>query len=189
MENLEIEFKVLINKDDFYKLIKIMEQYECEEYEQINTYFDTKEDSLEKNKVSLRIRNIINKNIYITTLKETKKVGKLEHEFTIKNNEVSSLPNEIINILNNNNVKVEDLIVVGQLKTIRKEYKYNNCILCLDYNTYYGTEDYEIECEAKSMQEAINTITSLLLLNQIPFVKSKYSKQARTRRKAIELNI
>ena len=182
MENLEIEFKVIINKEDFHKLEKIMEEYEYELFEQVNTYYDSKEETLEKNKVSLRIRSIINKNIYITTLKETKKVGKLEHEFEVKGNDVKYLPDEIIQILDSNNVSINDLCVVGELKTIRKEYKYNNCVLCLDHNFYYGKEDYEIECEAKSMQEAVNTITCLLLLNKIPFVKSKYSKQARARK-------
>ena len=36
MENLEIEFKVIINKEDFHKLEKIMEEYEYELFEQVN---------------------------------------------------------------------------------------------------------------------------------------------------------
>lgn len=182
MENLEIEYKVLVAKADFERLIEILKEYKHEEMIQVNTYYDTKDEILKSQDVSLRIRNIINKKMFIATLKETKKEGKLEHEFEIKGNDINYLDSQIIDILKMYNVNSNQLVMVGQLKTIRKEYHINDCLLCLDHNTYYDNEDYEIECEANSMNEAIATISLLLQINNIKYEKAKLSKQARARK-------
>ena len=53
-ENLEIEYKVLLTKEQFEKLVS---QYDDVKFiRQVNTYYDTKDLQIRKNYGSIRIR-------------------------------------------------------------------------------------------------------------------------------------
>lgn len=176
MKNLEIEYKVLLNKNDFSKLEDIFSNDRCFYHIQENTYFET-DDSLLKNiGLSLRIRYIENENKYIATLKNKVIDGHIEYEFETSSNDVSNMPKEIIDILLEKNIDVRLIKEIARLKTIRKEYQYKNGRVCLDHNFYYGIEDYELEYESDSMEYAKNTINQLLNDNNIDFKENKKSK-------------
>ena len=78
MDNIEIEYKVMVNKEDYEKLISLFSLKHP--INQTNHYFDTINLDLKKNHVSLRIREYHDKNIFIATLKEDLSEGKLERE-------------------------------------------------------------------------------------------------------------
>lgn len=179
MSHMEIEYKVMISESDFIKLDDALKDKPYTLYLQTNYYYDTIKRDLKKNKLSLRIRYIENKNIYIATLKEKTAIGNIEHEFVINDNLLSLLPEEITQIIANKNIDLSKLVQLASLKTKRKEYKDNDYILCLDYNEYNQTKDYEIECEAQSLFKAQEYIEKLLSSYNIKYSESLYSKSAR----------
>lgn len=179
MKNIEIEYKVLINKNDFNKLEQILNEYEHYEKIQINYYYDTKNNNLKNKGLSLRIRHLILENTYLVTLKEKIKDGHIEYEQYINSLEIKNISNEILNILIKNNIELTNLQIMAFLKTIRKEFHFDDKLLCLDHNYYYNNEDYEIECEAKSLLIASNFIKTLLEKNNIKYKENFISKQQR----------
>ena len=181
MQNIEIEYKVLVSQKDLDKLKEYFNnnQFQYKYYEQVNTYFDTVDFKLKTKKVSLRIRNIENENKYLLTLKEKAKEGRLETDFIVKDNQKSSIPTQIIQTIESYGFNFEEVNEIAKLKTIRYEYKYNNCLICLDYNYYYGKEDFEIECEASSMELAKSIIEKLLEKLNISYCRAQYPKTIR----------
>lgn len=177
MENIEIEYKVMINKDDYDKVISSLHNYEI--YEQINYYYDTKNNSLKNNNLSFRIRHILNKNLYLMTIKEKLNSGRKEIEFYLNSNDPLKINKDVKDFLNKRGVDYKELITIGKLKTLRYEIKINDCLLCFDKNNYYNKEDYEIECEAKTMEIAKKTLCDYLKKYDIKYTQSQKSKQKR----------
>ena len=183
MKNLEIEYKVMISKEDFIKLNNLLAKNNFKYYEQTNYYYDTINDDLKTNNYSLRIRHIENLSKYIITLKIAELIGKMEYEYEIDSLSLDKVPPKIIEKLSKINVVVNNLELKGSLKTIRKEIVIDNSIVCLDFNTYNNNEDYEIECESSSMEKAKQIINTLVNKYGISYIPSKYSKVARALKK------
>lgn len=181
MENIEIEYKVMIDQSGYIKMKKWMEEQKFVLMNQINQYYDTQDGRLKKNKISLRIRSFLSKKNAIMTLKTPAIEGRKEYEFVIEKKDLSAMPNEIENLLQNYNVKKEDLFHFASLQTLRHEIQYEDTIICLDYNTYNGRIDYEMECEAKSMKKAQETLIMLLHNQRVLFKQSSLSKMERAR--------
>src|SRR5690625_181369 len=74
-QHIEIEFKNLLTKEKYNKLIESL-PYKQMTIEQTNHYFDTKDYKLQRQKCALRIREK-NKQ-FVLTFKEPAKVGSLE---------------------------------------------------------------------------------------------------------------
>ena len=174
--NVEIEYKVLVNKEDFNKLDKIFEHTNGKMYIQENTYFETPSFLLKSNHLSLRIRHIENRKCYVATLKEKIKDGHNEYEYEVNDNNKNSFPKEILDVLSKYNINIEEVSEIAKLKTIRKEYQYENGLLCLDHNFYYGKEDFEIEFECNDLEYGKQIVNKLLNELNIVFEKSKKSK-------------
>jgi len=181
MQNLEIEYKVLVNKEDYEKLICFITQFDYHKFDQTNYYFDDRNDNLLKNKISLRIRYYSDSNKYILTLKEKKEEGHLEHEFEMPSNDILLANNEIKSIVNQTGASVNDLILLTSLRTIRYEISYQDSLLCVDHSFYNGLEDYEVECEANTMDTAKEVIKEVLDNLSINYEESKNSKQKRAK--------
>jgi uncharacterized protein YjbK len=75
---------------------------------------------------------------------------------------------EVSQQLANINIRIADLFYFGSLKTRRRETKYKDVLLVLDYSTYNGREDYELELEAPSEETGRRTFNSLLQKYDIP---------------------
>ena len=178
MENIEIEYKVMINKDDYYKIISSLDEYKA--FEQVNYYYDTFNNDLKKNNLSFRIRHILNDNTYLMTIKEKLSEGRKEYEFYLKDNNPLNINKETKDFLSKRNIDYKELHIIGKLKTLRYEIKMNNCLLCFDKNNYYNNEDYEVECEASSMLIAKKNLCEYLDNYHIKYTQSQKSKQKRT---------
>ena len=92
MKNLEIEYKVMISKEDFIKLNNLLAKNNFKYYEQTNYYYDTINNDLKINNYSLRIRHIENLNKYIITLKIAELIGKMEYEYEIDSLSLDKVP-------------------------------------------------------------------------------------------------
>ena len=178
MENLEIEYKVMVSKEDFELLLSKMGE-DFHFYEQINYYYDTKKRKINRQGMSLRIRHFLNENKYLVTLKVKEDEGKREYEDYVEENDVKYLPESIVSILILNKINPKNIENIGKLKTIRKEFYQDGLVICFDHNYYYDIEDYEIECEGPSMEVARSILVSLLNKYNIKFEQSKDSKQKR----------
>lgn len=183
MENIEIEYKVMIDKKGYEKLLNHFNG-QLSSFKQTNYYFDSIDEKINKNKLSLRIREKNNK--YIVTLKEPYENGRLEHEYVVKNNELASFPSQIINLLNKYDIKVSELYNFATLTTIRNEIKIDDSLLCIDYSTYNEMEDYEVECESNSLEKGQAIIENLLNSLSISYTKSTLSKTARAKKANIK---
>ena len=177
MENLEIEYKVMVDSIDFFYLQEKLKDYRPETFIQENIYYDTVFEQISRNDLSLRVRHIKNKKKFIATLKE--KVGDARKEYEYEVDGEDSFPKEIIDKLNEYGVDYECLVETSRLTTFRNEYKLENGVLCLDENHYYGNVDYEVECEASTLEKAKKIVKNLLDKNGISYQESKLSKVAR----------
>ena len=187
MKNIEIEYKVMVDKQDFIKLEEFLDShYKYKTYIQTNYYYDTDNLEVKNNGLSLRIRHIENENKYISTLKEKQNDARIEYEDVINCNDINVLNDESKGLLKQKGINVENIKQVAYLKTIRKEYEYHDSLLCLDYNIYYNKEDYEIECECDNMKKAKTLIVALLHKHNISYQESKYSKVARAIKNRID---
>lgn len=179
MKKMEIEFKAMINEIDFKILKDSVFQNPINYFEQENVYYDTEKEDLKKTGLALRIRYINNKKIFIATLKVKEKVGHLEHEYLCEGYE--NFPSGIKDELSKYSIDISALKEIARLKTYRYEVMIDNSLLCLDKSEAYGNVDYEIECEADSMDIAKEIVNKLSFDYNIKLIETKKSKLARAK--------
>lgn len=149
-EEIEIEFKCVVTKAQFDKLVAFFEPGPF--LKQSNHYFDTPDFLLKRAGAALRIREKSGR--AEMTLKEPAQTGLLESTVSLTQDEVKEGLN---GVLPNNKVKKRaadragsaDFAHFGTLSTTRAEMDYEDGLLVFDHSTYLGQEDYEIEYEAK----------------------------------------
>jgi len=182
-QNLEIEAKAMLKKEDYKSLISA---YKINKnYKQINYYISSPEFLKKIKLFGMRIR--VKNNNYELTLKVKEQVGKTEINQEITRKSLANLKyfhkfpsGEVSNYLTKNNVcDVNNLRIIGKLVTIRKDIDFNGSLLSVDCSKYNGKIDYEIECESSSMEKAINDLKNFLKNHNISYQKSEHSKLAR----------
>ena len=170
--NIEKEYKVLVSKEQFYKLFNLYEALELRK--QTNVYYDTKDFSIRKHHGSMRIRDVAGKHIF--TLKMHSDTGLLEFEKEVLKNSVEVLLDEEISVL----LKEYDLhgpfYEITSLSTQRAVYFNGYAELCFDINTYNGIIDYEIEYEYKKDHDGLLTFQNILKPIQVEYHKNCISK-------------
>lgn len=161
-QHLEIEFKTMLTKKEFHRLYKTMTFKDG--FLQINSYFDTMDNFFLKNHSMLRIRTIDNS--FIFTMKTPKRIGVLEHEFTMESFNINHP--KIQKLIEDFNIKTSDLDLITQSKTIRHEINDEYGTWCLDLNEFTFNKDYELEYELfegvdydKAQQHYYNSINNL----------------------------
>ena len=165
--NNEIEFKQILTKDLYDKIFNTYFKNE-KPFSQTNYYIDTKGFKLRDHRSALRIR--VKDNSYEMTLKVPAEVGLMEYNHptnvklkmngTLSN---SKLPDDIRNIIEGQfNVSEDELIILGDLTTLRVETHYQNELLVLDKSEYLNKVDYELEFEVDSYNEGYEKFKQLL---------------------------
>lgn len=185
MTTLEIEYKTLLNQDEFSRLESRLSH--VKPVTQTNYYFDTLDFDLKSHRMSLRIRTLSEK--AELTLKIPQAVG--NHEY----NELLTLPEakefiknqsipdgQIKELLTLENIPVADLKVLGHLTTVRRETQIPIGLLALDMNHYAGIKDYELELEVSDAEQGKNDFDDFLEQHNISFkyAKSKVARFAAT---------
>lgn len=191
-QNIEIEFKNMLTKEEYERLLLEFSIDKQQIFTQENHYFDTPNFSLKKQESALRIRE--KQGSYEMTLKQPAKVGLLETNQTLNKEEASQaiqtgkLPAGIIqHRLEKNDIPFSCIEYFGSLVTKRVEITYKKGLLVLDYSSYLNQEDYEVEYEVDHYHEGHKTFQELLLNFQIPvrrtenkicrFYQQKYDKK------------
>ncbi|MBY7143118.1 CYTH domain-containing protein [Virgibacillus sp. NKC19-3] len=165
-QEIEIEYKNMLTKDEFDRLLYHLPFPEYSQT-QTNYYFETTDFALKKNGCALRIRE--KNGVYQLTLKEPHKDGLLETHDSLTKEEVRNwMQGNIIakthttKQLKNKSISTQNLHYYGRLTTKRHELKNANIVIVLDYSTFNGKEDYELEVEATSQEIGIQAFESLL---------------------------
>ena len=164
-QEVEIEFKSMLTKDEYDKLIQA---YKLEDQVrwQANDYFDTPSFQLKKNGAALRIRE--KKQGQVLTLKQPNEVGLLETHASITEEEAEDLFK--YGIVHDDQMKQAlapfqlnaPLEHLGRLETNRAEHQTEDGLLVLDESHYLETTDYEIEFEVTNEEAGQRAFERLL---------------------------
>ena len=182
MNQLEIEYKTLLTKSEY---LRLLDQFsDIEPVHQTNYYIDTANLDLKNQRFSLRIRLLPDKGEL--TLKCPRDVGNMEYNLMLTLEEAQSLiqnfqlpAGPIHDMLQASNTPISDLRIWGQLSTNRLEKEASFGLLALDENAYNGQSDYELEVEVKDAEEGKISFDYFLKKHSIKF-KYASSKVART---------
>ncbi|WP_233494512.1 CYTH domain-containing protein [Exiguobacterium sp. RIT594] len=175
-QEMEIEFKNLLNEKDYTKL---MERYNTSGSSvwQANDYFDTPTFELRSHGAALRIRE--KKTGLILTLKEPQDDGLLETHVSLSEQEAEDLFQYGLIHSSEMNQQLEkfelttSLEHLGRLETERFEKQLESGLLVLDKSTYLGTTDYELEFEVTDYAAGKRAFEELLQTNEIPLRETK----------------
>lgn len=170
----EIEVKNLVTKSEFELLCQHLLVTEDQFTWQTNTYYDTPQFAIRKEKAALRTRE--KNNTFELTLKRKADVGKWEinqpvtKEQVKKLKELKELPegevkSQLIELFSTVPYPIE---AFGTLRTKRAEIPYQTGTLFLDHSVYLDKEDFEIEIEGESLEEVERLLQALLAQYDIP---------------------
>ena len=125
--NLEIEFKNMLNEDEYKKLLAEFSIDEEKIWTQKNVYFDTPTSQLKNLGAALRIR--VKNNTYELTLKTKAEVGLLETNQLITRADYQALKHEhllvkgpVYDQLKNLNVEIDHLQLSELKSTIKADF-------------------------------------------------------------------
>src|SRR5690625_2876685 len=128
-QEIEIEFKNLLTKSQFDRLLQEL-PFQQPPRKQTNYYFETKANSLQKQRCALRIRTF-NDSFYLTFKEPYKKGGLLETHDELTQEEAERWINHkpfktqhVYNQLVKRKIPLADLRYVGKLFTKRYTYNY-----------------------------------------------------------------
>jgi uncharacterized protein YjbK len=176
-QELEIEFKNLLTKEEFITLKEAFQVSDEEFIYQENHYFDTQQFSLKEKGAALRIR--LKNGVYTLTLKQPHKEGLLETHEVLTKEEAHSLlhgqamlKGEVREIIKALGIEPEQIQYFGTLSTYRAQFDYKGGILVLDHSYYLQTDDYEIEYETTNFTLGKQVFEELLRSFNIPIRKT-----------------
>lgn len=188
MNQLEIEYKTLLSKEEFQRIEEHLEK--VSPVKQTNYYFDTAGFDLKAKRMSLRIRTLAER--AELTLKVPQKVGNLEYNHNLSLAEAKTiianqeLPDcQISHLLATKGIDLGQIKVLGHLTTIRREVATKIGLMALDHNFYAGQEDFELELEVQDARQGKVDFDNFLKTNHINFkyAKSKVARFASTLKK------
>ncbi|MGN1343405.1 MAG: CYTH domain-containing protein [Traorella sp.] len=176
INNIEIEFKILVNKEKFEELSNL---YPNKQFiKQVNTYYDTKNYDLRKKHCAMRIRE--KENTYMITLKVPTTKGHEEFECFVDRNNPEVFKSSDISIVLHQLGIFEDVEVIGECTTNRAIVKTDKAELCFDINEYNSITDYEIEYEQTCDHDGISEFNKILSKVDLRYEKNCASKIRRT---------
>ena len=159
MNHLEIEYKTLLDKDEYQSLLPLFTDTEL--VVQTNHYIDTPDQLIRKEKMALRVRTFTNQ--AELTLKVPETVGHFEYNQTLSQKETQAIllhqqfpDGEIKDLIVSKGISIDQLSVWGSLTTERLEKETEAGLVALDHSLYLDTEDYELEIEVKTAEEEAN---------------------------------
>ncbi|WP_230126743.1 CYTH domain-containing protein [Bacillus sp. CECT 9360] len=172
-QHIEIEFKNLLYRDEFDKLMEHFNVSETDFTTQLNHYFDTPLFELKDQKSALRIREKNER--YELTLKQPAKDGLLETNLELTKKQADSMlkgtslsESGIVRLIETMDISPKSIQYFGTLQTSRAELPYKEGLLVLDHSTYLNKEDYEVEYEVSNKREGQEIFKNLLKNLNIP---------------------
>jgi len=182
-KNIEIEAKSLLTKKEYEKIISSFEHPRFKY--QTNFYIDNKKFELSEKNLGLRIRK--EKDLLELTMKENNDVGRLEINQRLSPNEFENFllnnvfpKGEIIEYLHENYPEIAgDFTIFGTLNNQRLTVDLDDGELAIDHMSYFDHDDYEIECESSSMENAVKVLKEYLKTFGIRYKKNAVNKVQR----------
>ncbi|VEF48687.1 adenylate cyclase [Bacillus freudenreichii] len=177
--NIEIEFKNMVSKENFNKILHFFQVSEKKFITQKNHYFDTEDLSLGKRKSALRIREV--NNGFELTFKKAVEVGVLEVNQSVSFDQAQALlkektfpPGEVRDELLLMGISPAALDYKGLLQTDRAELPFKHGQLMFDHSKYLGKEDFEVEFEVDKyyLSQGESDFYRLFHELNIPFIKA-----------------
>lgn len=157
MQELEIERKNLLTKDEYIRLINGLSLTDITPQKQINHYFETPDFQLKQTGSALRIREKGDQ--YVLTLKEPHGDGLLETHAVLTKEEADRLINGTGELKPTIATRLLDLGVApdalqfgGTLETNRIEVRKDDVLVVLDESHYLHHVDYELEIEGPTLE-------------------------------------
>lgn len=179
-QEIEIEFKNLLEESEYLTLLNNLFDSSSQEYFQKNVYFDTKEYVLKEHLCALRIRlkdsyaEMTLKTPFNGHHKELNMTMDKEDAEEFIQNGVFTVPEEINNILNDENIpSIHTVNRIADLKTKRIEKSTDEGLIVLDKSWYSDTIDYELEVESHSIETGEKLFQSILSSFSIPERKTE----------------
>ena len=179
-QQMEIEFKNLLTKDEYTRLLTFFNIRPEQIVRQENHYFDTPNYDLKNAASGLRIRVLPN---YIEcTLKERSSenahlettdiltadvAAKMISGITF---EAPSVEQQLLKM----NVNKDELQLFGSLTTNRVELEYKGGLLVFDHSFYLQCEDYEVEYETSEENTGFDIFQQFLTEHKI---EKRYAKK------------
>jgi uncharacterized protein YjbK len=167
-QQLEIEFKNLLSKEEYYRLLTHFNIQQEQIVRQENHYFDTQDQHLKKALSGLRIR-ILPSHIECTLKERSTENAYLETTDRLSDDAAAEMLQgtgfhapSVEQRLAAMNIQPEQLKLFGTLATNRVELEYKGGTLFLDHSFYLQCEDYEVEYETNDEQTGIDIFRRFL---------------------------
>lgn len=182
-KNIEIETKAKLTKEEYERIISSVVHPRFQY--QTNFYIDTTNFELSEHRLGLRIRQ--EKDFLELTMKVPHDEGKLEINQRLS-------PKEFDNFLFSNNFPNGEikrylqefypgiagyLSIFGTLHNQRLTIELEDAEIMVDHMSYFDQEDYEIECESSSMDNAEKVLKNYLSSFDIKYQKNQVTKLQR----------
>lgn len=181
---IENEFKILINQDFYKQLKKEMDRhpsFQKSNFVQINYYYDTKELILDKNNITLRIRQV--EDALKLQIKRKQCIAGFICTSQEKESEINQIPSTILLSelpFDFHVSKEQSASILGSLVTDRTCFvdKSSSLVIMIDKNYYWGKLDFELEIEfSDSQKENAETLFHKLVpANTFAQAKGKRSR-------------
>ncbi|HBM4073855.1 TPA: CYTH domain-containing protein [Listeria innocua] len=172
VKELEIEFRNLLTKEEYDRLIEDFRIKEDDFFEQTNFYLDTADFGLKERNSALRIRQLETQ--YQLTLKTPEARGLMETTQILAADQATAIIDganipvgPVRDTLKEIGINHEDLQVFGSLKTIRAEKDYKKGLLVFDKNFYGSISDFDLEYEVSDYDKGKEIFDKLLKEYQI----------------------
>ncbi|WP_142826129.1 CYTH domain-containing protein [Planococcus soli] len=172
-KELEIEFKNMLTKEEYTRLLKDFAAFHNGPVTQHNHYFDTDNFQLKTQHSALRIRN--KSGLFECTLKTPAPVGHYETTDKLTKEQAQRMLElkifeaaEVSDALQKMDVSIAELKTIGTLTTHRVEFNYLEGLLVIDHSEYNGQEDFELEFEVADAETGQERFFHFLQQQEIP---------------------
>lgn len=178
-EMLEIEFKTLLTKEDYTRLLAHYQLTSESFHTQTNIYYDTPDLQLKQKNCGLRIRLLDDYAEY--TIKTPAVEGKLETTDTYTTLEATEIikscvlprTGAVFQKLQELAVDSKQLIQIGELTTKRAEFPINEGLLAIDESWGERLHDYELELEVTDAATGKTAFEQFLKHKAISYLPAK----------------
>lgn len=172
-KELEIEFKNMLTKEEYMRLLKDFSAFHSGPQTQHNHYFDTADFQLKKKLGALRIRH--KQGRFECTLKIPAPIGhyeitdKLTREQARRMLELKTFEAPEVSLaLQELEIPLTELETIGTLTTHRVEFDFLEGLLVIDHSEYNGLEDFELEFEVAEAETGQKRFLDFLQQQEIP---------------------
>lgn len=178
MEQLEIEFKILLTETIYKQMLVDFKEMIIKQYQQTNYYL--MHPKLDELQYMLRIRQ--KDDGYELTLKRKAPIGNIETNIAIDQQTKDTIlsgqevDNEIFTLLKEVGIQTSSLDSHYSLTTYRSDIEVPQGTISIDYNQYNGCKDYELEFEVHDYQEGKQAFLNLLKPYSLTYQKNCDSK-------------